>query len=354
LRTYAEAWRQEPAKRRFDEAEKTMNLDDLYRLLRLAHVQAQNIVDTVREPLLVLDDKLCVVAASRSFFQVFGVDRDATLGRHLYELGDGQWDIPDLRHLLEAVIPRSTAVEGYQVEHEFPHLGRRTMRLDARKLFHPDHNSTTFLLAIEDITDGFRKEQENELLLGDLRHRVKNLLALVHSLARQTEVEGRSAEDYRDAFLGRLGSLVQAHELTFEAAAAVDLDELIGCILAPYAADPATITIKAGPRVQLPQRQVTPLCLILHELAVNSVKHGALSSLAGQIQVGWWNEDEAPGSHRLRLRWEEQGGPEVQQPATHGFGTRLIKFAAIHELHGRAELTFAPAGLQAEIAFPLG
>ena len=67
-----------------------MNLEDLYRLLRLAHVQAQNIVDTVREPLLVLDEKLCVVAASRSFFQVFCVDRDATLGHHLYELGNGQ------------------------------------------------------------------------------------------------------------------------------------------------------------------------------------------------------------------------------------------------------------------------
>ena len=57
--------------------------------------------------------------------------------------------------------------------------------------------------------------------------------------------------------------------------------------------------------------------LIMHELAANAVKHGALSTLAGQVQVGWWNEDEAPGTHRLRLRWEEQNGPEVQRPATH-------------------------------------
>ena len=115
-----------------------MNLEDLYRLMRVAHVQAQGIVDTGREPLLVLDAGLCVLAASRSFFEVFRVDRDETLGRHLYELGEGQWDIPDLRHLLEEVIPKSAAVEGYEVEHDFPHLGRRTMRLDARKLFHPD------------------------------------------------------------------------------------------------------------------------------------------------------------------------------------------------------------------------
>ena len=89
------------------------------------------------------------------------------------------------------------------------------------------------------------------------------------------------------------------------------------------------------------------------KLATNAVKHGALSTLAGQVQVGWWNEDEAPGTHRLRLRWKEQNGPEVQQPATRGFGTRLIEFAAIHELHGLVGIDFAPAGLQAEIAFPI-
>ena len=89
-----------------------MNLEDLYRLMRQAHVQAQSIVDTVREPLLVLDAGLCVLAASRSFFEVFRVGRDETLGRHLYELGDRQWDIPDLRRLLEEVIPKSMAVEG--------------------------------------------------------------------------------------------------------------------------------------------------------------------------------------------------------------------------------------------------
>jgi PAS domain-containing protein len=90
-----------------------MNLEDLYRLLRTTHVQAQSIVDTVREPLLVLDRELTVVNASRSFYEAFGVGRDETLGRHLYELGNGQWDVPDLRHLLEQVIPRSAAVEGY-------------------------------------------------------------------------------------------------------------------------------------------------------------------------------------------------------------------------------------------------
>jgi PAS domain S-box-containing protein len=334
-----------------------VNLEDLYRLMRVAHVQAQSIVDTVREPLLVLDEKLCVVAASRSFFQVFGVDRDATLGRHLYELGDGQWDIPELRQLLEAVIPKSTAVEGYEVEHDFPHLGRRIMRLDARRMFHPDHNGTTLLLAVEDITNGRRKEQEKDLLLGELQHRVRNLLALVHSLARRTGAEGRSGTEYRDAFLGRLGTLVRAHELAFEADATADLGELVAGTLAPYqAAGLAKLAVEDGPSVVLARGQITPLCLILHELATNAVKHGALSAPMGQVRVVWHDSQGTAenGGRRLRLLWEEQGGPQVRPPTgDQGFGTRLVAFAAAHELHGQAELTFAPEGLRAEIVFPL-
>jgi two-component sensor histidine kinase len=331
-----------------------MNLADLYRLLRGAHVQAQSIVDTIREPLLVLDEKLCVVAASRSFLETFHVDRDAILGRQLHVLENGPWDEPELRHLLEAVIHKSAAIEGYEIEHDFPQLGRRILRLTARRMLHP--NSTTLLLAIEDITDGRRKEQENELLLGELHHRVKNLFALVHSLARQTEVEGRSGKDYRDAFLGRLDTLVRAHDLAFEAQATADLNELVGRVLAPYAVDRATVTIEPGPWISLARRQVTPVCLILHELATNAVKHGALSAPAGQVRVGWQDRQDraGDGGRRLALRWTEQGGPETRPPSGRGFGTRLIQFAATQELQGQAELTFAPQGLQAEIVFPIG
>jgi two-component sensor histidine kinase len=96
----------------------------------------------------------------------------------------------------------------------------------------------------------------------------------VQALARQTEAAGAGAEAYRGAFLGRLGTLVRAQELTFEADTTADLGELVGLILAPYAvADPATITVEAGPAVALKRGQVSPLCLILHELATNAVKY---------------------------------------------------------------------------------
>src|SRR5881392_2430133 len=95
---------------------------------------AQNIVDTVREPLLMLDTTLRVRSANRAFYQTFHVSPEETEGRLIYELGNGQWDIPDLRTLLEDIVPRSSAFNDFELEHDFPAIGRRVMLLNARKL----------------------------------------------------------------------------------------------------------------------------------------------------------------------------------------------------------------------------
>lgn len=126
---------------------------------------AQAIVDTVREPMLVLDKDLRVIAASRSFYGTFQVNRQDTQGRMLYELGDGQWDIPALRRLLESIVPQRAVMEGYEVEHEFPTIGRRTMLLNARKIFYEGDRDTTVLLVLEDITDQRAARREKDELL---------------------------------------------------------------------------------------------------------------------------------------------------------------------------------------------
>ncbi|TIU87874.1 MAG: PAS domain-containing protein, partial [Mesorhizobium sp.] len=139
-----------------------MDLEDLYRILRTGHVQAQGIVDTVPDPMLVLDSALTVQSANRAFFRTFGVERYDTIGQHLYDLGNGQWDIPELRHLLGEVIPKSAAVIDYKVTHDFPQIGKKVMLLTARTVFNPDNVSHLMLLSIVDITDRSRKEAEFE------------------------------------------------------------------------------------------------------------------------------------------------------------------------------------------------
>ncbi len=111
---------------------------------------AESIVDTVREPLVVLDGALKVVSASRSFCQVFRVAREETVGKPIYELGDRQWDIPELRELLETVLPRDRVMEGYMVERDFPGIGHRRMLLNARRIAGKTGNAQLVLLTIAD------------------------------------------------------------------------------------------------------------------------------------------------------------------------------------------------------------
>ena len=153
-------------------------------------------MDTIHEPLLVLDSDFSVLAASRSFYEIFQVDPEHTMGCQLYALGDGQWDIPALRVLLETIIPERTAMNGFEVDHDFPGLGRRTMLLNARKVLYATSPNATILLAFTDVTARRAIEREKEellettqellrlkhMLLQEMQHRVANSLQIIASI----------------------------------------------------------------------------------------------------------------------------------------------------------------------------
>jgi PAS domain S-box-containing protein len=135
----------------------------------------QNIVETVREPLVILDSDLRVQGASRSFYRTFRVTKEETEGRLIYELGDRQWDVPALRTLLEEILTEHTEFDGFEVDHVFPRLGRRVTLLNARQVVTAERSATMILLAIEDITDRKREEQV-------LRESEKRLQAIIENL----------------------------------------------------------------------------------------------------------------------------------------------------------------------------
>lgn len=326
-----------------------MNLEDLYRLLRSEHVQAQGIVDTLDEPLLVLDQSGCVLSANRGFYQTFRVGRDDTVGRSLFALGGGQWDIPELRRLVGEIIPKSTAVVGYEVTAEFPTIGRRTMLVSARRLVHPDNSSTSILILFEDVTDKRVSDAQKDVLLAETRHRTKNLLGIVRSLASQMEVEGRSAEQYRDAFLGRLQAVAEAENLAMAGNAPADLRNLVEQALRPAGAERCRIN---GAAVTLSPRQIVPMSLILHELATNAWKYGGLSRPGGLVHVSW-GVAERDGKTALRIDWQEENGPPVAPPARTGFGSRLIDVSAVQGLGGTVERKYEPGGLKLQITAPV-
>jgi two-component system CheB/CheR fusion protein len=186
-------------------------------------VYSRSIVDTVREPLLVLDSTLRVITASRSFYNTFGVSRQEAEGRLVYDLGNGQWNIPALRTLLGEVLPRKKEFHDYEVRHNFPVLGDRVMLLNARELWTEAAETNLILLAIEDITD--RKRIADELLRAnedlqrfayvaahDLRSPLNAALHLSQLLARRVEakLDEKEREMLRNSIesMQRLGTLM--------------------------------------------------------------------------------------------------------------------------------------------------
>lgn len=181
-----------------------------FQRVRDAQILAQAIVNTIPEPFLVLDDRLRVITASRSFYRVFGVDEENTVGHLLYSLGDNQWDIPALRLLLETIIPEHAAMEGFEVEYDFPNLGQRTMLLNAREVVYEDSTKRTILLAFMDITDRrvieLAKEHlhretgdqlaQKSVLLQEMQHRVANSLQIIASILL-LKARGVSSEETR-------------------------------------------------------------------------------------------------------------------------------------------------------------
>lgn len=325
-----------------------MNMEDLYRLLRTGHIQAQGIVDTVAEPMLLLDESLRVQHVSRAYLDVFRVDRFDTIGKHIYELGNGQWDIPELRMLLMQVIPRSTAIINFEVEHDFPGLGPKTMLLTARTLHHQDSGSHSMLLSIVDVTERALRDTQRDMLFGELRHRMKNLLGVAQSIARRTTTKGRTAEEYRDDLLGRFSALAEAHDLGFAEQGDAGLELLIQRVLAPYSPNnPEAAVIAPGPAVVLGPNTLMALSLVLHELATNAAKYGALSVPSGQVTIGW-HFDTATCD--LGITWVERGGPPVVPPAATGFGSRLIRSSIANS---KVTQTYAPEGLEVEITIPM-
>ncbi|WP_145106790.1 HWE histidine kinase domain-containing protein [Cereibacter sediminicola] len=328
-----------------------MDLDELYRLLRISHVQAQGIVDTIRDPLLVLAGDLTVISANPAFYRAFATDRDSTIGLPLYELGNGQWNIDELRLLLERVIPHSASVFDYEVQAMFPGVGPRTMLVSAQRLIHPDNSQRVLLLTIVDETTRRRKEEEKNILIGELDHRIKNLLSVTQALARQTETAGRTAEEYRDAFLGRFEALARSLDVSSRESAA-RLPDLVRAVMEPYLAEGTNVSVAEAPSVALRPAHAMSLGMILHELATNAAKYGALSVPEGRVSIEWELGTDEDGGPDIRLRWQERGGPRPLPPESVGFGTRMIRFAAEFELGGSVELDYASEGFMALLSFP--
>jgi len=197
-----------------------------------------------------------------------------------------------------------------------------------------------------EVTERRHAQERQRLLMAELDHRVKNVLATVQSIALRTLGPGPSGE----ALMGRIAALAQAHAiLSAEEWRGAELTGLLEAVLSAHSTAPGRVTLE-GPKVVLPPKLAQSVALALHELVTNAAKYGALSTGAGRISARWERLD---GPGRLRLLWRESGGPPVSPPGRRGFGSTLIERSLAYEFEARVDVQYRPDGVVCEIELPL-
>jgi two-component sensor histidine kinase len=201
---------------------------------------------------------------------------------------------------------------------------------------------TGLAFAVRMATTIARGEMLHDLLIEELNHRVKNTLAILQAIAVQTFRSASKAE--REKFEGRLGALAEAHNLlSKEKWQGSTLQDVVSRVMQPYLLNSPERMRMSGPNVPLSPRLAVVLSMIVHEIATNAAKYGALSNDTGTIRLDWEVTENA--GRKLRLVWAEAGGPHVVAPVQRGFGSRLIERSARDQLGGEATVDFLPHGV---------
>jgi len=281
--------------------------------------------------------------------RLFGYAPDEIIGRSVLTL------IPtELQHEEPGIIERIG--RGERIEHfETERVRKNGERVFISLTVSPVKDASGVIVGASkiarDITERKRADEQRQLLINELNHRVKNTLATVQSLVMQTLRNTERSADARSLIDARLTALARAHDLlTAENWEGAYLREVVERALMAFTAG-ARVEV-GGPVVRLTPKQALALSIALHELATNAAKYGALSNEAGRVALKWELRGEM-GNQVLHLNWRESGGPSVSPPTRVGFGSRLIERNLAYELGGEARIDYLPEGVEANISTPV-
>ncbi len=308
----------------------TVNQELLDKIENLDRVNSdlRNIFESTRLAIVFLDEKMRIRSFTPALTDIYAL-RPSDIGRSLADIAHNlKWGTldADFAALGEASAP---------LEHALTSRDGHVHYL-MRMLPYVNSNGVSdgALVIFVDVTAVVKAEEHERfqtLMIGELNHRVKNVLAVAISLAERTFDGDRQGRRLK-AYVGRLHALVAAE-------------------MAPYQSTAASERITfGGPAVLMTPRTASTLSLVLHELATNAMKYGALSNEAGRLTIGWTLSKDRSD---LDLRWAETGGPVVLPPTRHGFGTDLITQGVEYELDGKASVEYLPAGVRVRMVLPM-
>jgi len=308
------------------------------------------IVNTVVDGIITVDDRGTIESLNPAAARVFGYGPEQIVGQSVKRLMPDFYGAEDGRELHDYV--RTGQAETNRFWREV--IGQRkdgsTVPVELAVSDMEVLGQRMFTGVVRDITERKRAEEHQELLIAELDHRVKNVLAQVAVVASSTRQASRSIDDFVRSLDGRVQSMAAAHTLLSKSGwQNVGLDVLVHNQLAPYMNGANIMT--GGPGVMLASAEIQAVARVLHELATNAAKYGALSTADGRVSLTW--DYQSSGKARnLILFWRELGGPAVAPHVQPSYGTNLIRNLIPHELGGAVDLSFATAGVSCRIAIP--
>lgn len=317
---------------------------------------AQTIVDTVRDPLVILEGDMTVASANRAFLGLFRVAADHVVGRKLKDLGENQWDVAGLSALLAKVVPDEAAFDGFEIEDEFPGLGRRIFKLNARKVYRPGNHVTRLLVVLEDVTEARLLERHRDILAAELAHRIKNSLQIITSFV---SFEIRRAaepcvEGYR-AMQARIGAVAELYDVISRSAALgpVPVQPYLSGIAASLhssligEAIDIEILVEAEPLLIDADKAVS-IGLIVNELATNAVKH-AFPTGGGRITLTMERRDD---DFLLIVSDDGVGHDQARNSGVRsGLGSRFVD-AFVKQLGATMDRATGPGGTTMTVKLP--
>ncbi len=338
----------------------TVNQENRHRVEELSQLSAdlQNLLAATDIATLFLDRSLRIVRFTPQVGELFSV-RSVDRGRPLSDLTHRLGDAPlheDAARVLEKLVP---------IEREVRAESGRWYLCRVLPYRVSEDRIQGVVITLIDITERKDNEERMKLVMAELNHRVKNMLAIVESTASQTFHHSPDPAAFREAFSDRLRALSNAHQLlTRSEWTGASLRDLVLAELLVKAGDEQRFDL-SGHDVLLKPQPATAMHMMIHELATNAYKHGALSTPSGRIRVDWRFEnvppptdgpghpdEDAPPTQSLVFRWEETGGTKVTAPTHSGFGTKLLQQSASFELSGETTLDFRESGLLCLIRIP--
>ena len=308
-----------------------------------ANADLQNLFESTQVATVFLDKDLVIRSFTPAMTRIFNI-LPGDVGRPITDLSS-RLVLPTLAQDIQTVFTRGQALER-QIDHD-QDSAHFLVRLVPYRT--SDQLTEGVVLTFVDVSSLTEAEAHQRTLIAELNHRVKNMLMVVIGVAERTLATTNSTKAFREAFLGRVQAMARSYELlSRENWTEASMEELLRQELEPFGMDRVEMT---GPPVRLKPKQALSLGMVLHELATNAGKYGALSTSAGRLSIRW-SLDKTDGEEVFNITWKERDGPALPKATTLGFGLKLIDRETDHSLHGKASVDFAVTGMVAQIAFP--